>query len=332
MTNRLPRPARLVLVGSVIADLMTRVPYLPSRGADVLAGPIVTQPGGGFNVLAAATRLGLPAALCGRIGDGPIGTMLREALAELDVPVLVQGPLPTAARDRLAGGTAQPDGAVDSGASFGMVEPSGERTFVTSPGAEQYLDDEALAAVQWSPDDAIYLSGYDLLYPSTGPAVARWLDGDPPHALLVFDPGPLVTDIPPEVLDPVLAHADVLTLNERELALLGGTGDEGEDLSTLQDSLPDGAVIIGRLGARGCRVHLGREPAVQIAAPTVEVVDTTGAGDAHAGAFVAELAAGHDVLEAARRATVAASLAVTRFRSATGPTRADLDAVLESLV
>ena len=65
-----------------------------------------------------------------------------------------------------------------------------------------------------------------------------------------------------------------------------------------------------------------------IAAPAVTAVDTTGAGDAHSGVFLASLAAGLTVGAAARRANAAAALTVTRAGSATSPTRAELDRLL----
>jgi sugar/nucleoside kinase (ribokinase family) len=65
-----------------------------------------------------------------------------------------------------------------------------------------------------------------------------------------------------------------------------------------------------------------------IAAPAVNAVDTTGAGDAHSGVFLAGLAAGLTVGEAARRANAAAALTVTRAGAATSPTRAELDRFL----
>ena len=58
------------------------------------------------------------------------------------------------------------------------------------------------------------------------------------------------------------------------------------------------------------------------------MVDTTGAGDAHTGAFLAELARGADPQEATRVANVAAALSIRTMVSAGGPTRAELDAAL----
>ena len=66
-----------------------------------------------------------------------------------------------------------------------------------------------------------------------------------------------------------------------------------------------------------------------IHAPRVDVVDTVGAGDALNGALAAGLAAGLDLSEAARRAVVAGSLAVTRAGAREGmPTLAALEAAL----
>jgi sugar/nucleoside kinase (ribokinase family) len=62
-----------------------------------------------------------------------------------------------------------------------------------------------------------------------------------------------------------------------------------------------------------------------IPAPAVTAVDTTGAGEAHSGVFLAGLAAGLTVADAARRANAAAALTVTRSGAAVSPTRAELD-------
>lgn len=329
-------PHRLVLVGSVIADLMTTVPALPPRGGDVLAGPIAAQAGGGFNVLAAASRLDLPSALCGLVGQGPMGVLVRAALAELAIPTLLDEPTPptgetqppTQMRDAAGAldvADAVDDGALDTGACLGFVEPDGERTFVTSPGIEAHLRLAHLGSVSWRPDDAVYVSGYELLYPRSGQAITDWLRDPPTVAHLVFDPGPLVADLPSARLDRVLTATTILTLNARELGLLGG------DAAALLHRLAPGAVVVARDGSRGCTVWSAGAAPTAIPAPAVTPVDTTGAGDAHTGALLAELAAGHDLIAATRRATVAAALAVTKSGSATGPTRAELDEALTGL-
>jgi sugar/nucleoside kinase (ribokinase family) len=298
-------PRRLVLVGSVIVDILMPVPRLPERGGDVLAAGAVTQVGGGFNVLAAARRLGLPAALAGRVGDGPFGALVAAALAAEGIDPLL------------------PVVPGDTGFCVGLVEPDSERTFVTSPGVESSLTADDLAGVAVRADDAIYVSGYDLCYPVTGPAIAAWcVDLD--DSLLVLDPGPLAAEIPSRVLDPVLDRVDVLTLNAREARLLTGLTDVQEAGRALCARLHPAGVLVVRQGARGCTVYLPGQ-VEQVPAPPVTAVDSTGAGDAHTGAFLAELARTGSIVDSARVANAAAALAVTRAGSATAPTRAELD-------
>jgi sugar/nucleoside kinase (ribokinase family) len=301
-------PRRLVLVGSVIADLLMSVPELPERGGDVLASATSTQVGGGFNVLAAAVRLGLPAALAGHVGDGPFGRMVAAALAGEGITPL----LPVARGD--------------TGFCVGFVEPDAERTFVTSPGVESRLDAADLAAVDVGPGDAVYVSGYDLCYPVTGPVVADWCAGLA-DALLVLDPGPLVLRIPAEVLDSVLRSTDVLTLNEREARLLAGT-DAG-----LRARLRPSTVLLVRRGPRGCTLYPpGGAAPEDIAAPVVAAVDTTGAGDAHTGALLAALRDTGSWPESVRVANAAAAFAVTRRGSATAPTRTELASMMWNMI
>ena len=79
---------RLVLVGSVIVDIVLYVDALPERGGDVVASRSMTTAGGGFNVLSAAARQGLPSAYGGLVGTGPFGEQVRDALAAESVELL----------------------------------------------------------------------------------------------------------------------------------------------------------------------------------------------------------------------------------------------------
>ena len=117
---------------------------------------------------------------------------------------------------------------------------------------------------------------------------------------------------------PTLDLADVLTPNEVELAALAGPGSavgRGATAARAGARAPGGPRqprrVAGRCSLVGTRART-------IPAPKVDAVDTVGAGDALNGALAAGLAAGLDLAEAARRAVVAASLAVTRRGCARG--------------
>jgi sugar/nucleoside kinase (ribokinase family) len=315
-----PAPRRLLFAGEAIVDVVMRVPALPPRGGDTLATAAEITAGGGFNVMSAAARQGLPVLYAGGHGTGPWGDVVRAALAAEGIGLL-----------------RPPDPDRDTGFDVALVEPDAERTFVTRLGAEAVPGPGAWSLVRPQPGDAVYVSGYGLVPPRSGPALGDWAASLPSGVLLFLDPGPLVAQIPAAVLDPVLARCDWLSCNHREAAEMAGAGpavgagdtglaDPGALASRL---LARGAAanVLVRAGAAGCYVApLDSADAVHVRAPGVTAVDSTGAGDAHAGAFLAALADGLSPLGAAARANAAAAFAVTRPGPATAPTRAELDA------
>jgi sugar/nucleoside kinase (ribokinase family) len=303
---------RLVFAGEAIVDVLMRVPALPARGGDMLAGSASVEVGGGFNIMAAAVRQGLPVLYAGGHGTGPWGDKVRAALAAEGI-----GLLRPPYRD------------TDTGFTVGLVEPDGERTFVTALGAESLGADWDL--IRLKPGDAVYVSGYGLVPDGPGQVLGAWAAGLPSEVLLFADPGPLAADIPAAVLGPVLARCDWWSCNRREAALLTGRDDPAEAARRLARRTGRAGVIV-RSGPDGCvlalRVPGSASQLSHVAAPAVTAVDTTGAGDAHSGVFLASLAAGLTPGEAARRANAAAALAVTRAGAATSPTRAGLDRFL----
>jgi sugar/nucleoside kinase (ribokinase family) len=298
--------ARLLHLGSVVVDVVLTVPALPEPGGDVLATSTQTTTGGGFNVMAAARRQGLPVAYGGAVGSGPFAELARAACAREGIEVL------------------QPARAgVDTGFVVSVVDATGERTFLTSPGAEATLTAADLAGVRPRPGDAVYVSGYGLAHPAGRDALSGWLARLGDATVLVFDPGPLGASLPPGVLGPVLARATWLTCNAREATGLTGAADPRRALELLAGRSPRAGVLV-RTGPGGCLLGRSGEPARHVRGFAVTPVDTNGAGDTHTGAFLAALAAGADAAGAARLANAAAALSVTRRGPATGPTRAEL--------
>jgi sugar/nucleoside kinase (ribokinase family) len=311
------RPAqpvnRLLFAGEAIVDLLMWVSALPERGGDMLAESSSIEVGGGFNIMAAAVRQGLPVLYAGGHGTGPWGDKVRAALAAEDISLLRP---------------ADPD--TDTGFDVALVEAGGERTFVTQLGAESLREPGAWDLIQARPGDAVYVSGYGLVPPASGPILGAWAAGLPPEIMLFVDPGPLVADIPAAVLDPVLGRCDWWSCNQREAALLTGTGDPEQAARSLLRRTGRAGVIV-RSGPQGCLLALREEPGPalsHIPAPAVTAVDTTGAGDAHSGVFLAALAAGQPPGEAARRANAAAALTVTRSGAAVSPTSDELNQFL----
>lgn len=307
-----PRFWRLLHLGNVVVDIVLDVPALPERGGDVLATGTEMTPGGGFNVLAAAARQGLRVAYGGCHGSGPLADLARTALAGAGIEVL-QPPKP---------GT-------DTGFVVSIVDAAGERTFVTSPGAEATMTGADLAGVTAGPGDAVYLSGYGLVHASNRIALLDWLGRLGDHRMLFVDPGPLVRLIPGSVIDRVLGRADWWSCNATEAQSMTGCRDPAVAVRALAARAGHPGVLV-RTGPDGCLLcRPGADP-VHVPGYRVDVIDTNGAGDAHSGAFIAALAGGADEIDAARTANAAAALSVTRRGPATGPAAAELAGFLSA--
>jgi sugar/nucleoside kinase (ribokinase family) len=301
---------RLLHLGTVVVDVVLTVPALPEPGGDVLATSTGIAAGGGFNVMAAARRQGLPVAYAGILGGGPFGALAGAACAAEGIEVIQ--PARTAA---------------DTGFVISIVDDGGERTFLTSRGAEDTLTSADLDGVRAGPRDAVYLSGYGLVHAGIRAALFGWLQVLPDDNTVIFDPGPLVSSLPPEVLGPVFGRADWLTCNAREATLLTGVADPEHALRLLSRRTGRAGVLV-RMGPQGCLLGQRAAPVQLIAGFAVRAVDTNGAGDTHTGVFLAALAAGMAPRAAARRANAAAALSVTRRGPATGPDREELDRFL----
>jgi sugar/nucleoside kinase (ribokinase family) len=304
------RPPKLVCVGSVVVDIAMKVPKLPEPGGDVVARSSMLAVGGAFNVMAAARYQGISVSYAGGHGTGPFGDMVRSSLRAIGIEIIAPAVRST-----------------DTGFTITFVVADGERTFATAPGAEAMLTRETLDSIPISPPDLVYVSGYGLAYPGSGPVLAGWLSHLETGIAVVVDPGPLVAEIPPAVLQAVAERCDWWTCNEREARLVTGSASPHDSIRRLAELAGREGVLV-RLGRDGCLLLVRGQELQHLPARAVEVVDTTGAGDAHTGSFMAALAYGAEPAEAAHRANVAASIAVSRYGPATAPTSEELRSAL----
>jgi ribokinase len=312
---------RIISMGSIIVDLAIRVPALPERGGDVLGSRPELAVGGGFNLMSAAKRQGAMVVYGGVVGVGDRGTMVLDSLTTGAIEV-GQPPI---------------SGLLDTGVCVTLIEDQGERTFITSPGAEAVLTSEGLAGLHVEAGDWVAVSGYDLAYEQSAGPLAGWIESLPPSVNLFLDPGPLVREIDADVWTRVVHVCDVLSVNEQEAASIAGGLQSGsiDDLhrAVRQNSkLRDSAYLVIRRGPAGSSVDGGHLlDLVEVGAPVVEARDTTGAGDTHAGVLVADLATGSPIETALQRANVAAAVAVTRYGPATAPLRTEVDEILSAM-
>ncbi|MDR1078814.1 MAG: ribokinase [Propionibacteriaceae bacterium] len=282
----------VVVVGSANADLVIEVARHPHAGETVLGGEVRRFPGGkGANQAVAAARAGgARTAFLGALGRDDGAAMLRASLERggVDTSHIVE----TDAETGLAVITVSSDAdnaiVVAPGANHRLVLDAAETDLVARAGA-------VLAQLEIPLDTVL--------------AAARAAQG-----LFLLNAAP-AQSLPPELL----AQVDVLVVNEHEAAEVAGRPDgpaEPADLAHLAElaealtEVVPAAVIT--LGSRGSLVARRDQPLVQIPSLPVQPVDTTGAGDTFCGVLAAQLAAGADLPEAARLASVAGALATTK--------------------
>ncbi|MFJ7798118.1 PfkB family carbohydrate kinase [Pseudomonas sp. NPDC096950] len=301
---------KMLHTGQVIIDLVMAVDKLPQAGGDVLAQSASFEAGGGFNVMAAAQRNGLPVVYLGRHGTGRFGDLAREAMKAEGIRI---GIAHKAERD--------------TGLCVAVTDASAERSFISYIGAEGDVSAEDLASVPAEAGDYVYVSGYSLLHAGKAQALVDWVLKLPKGINVIFDPGPLVDSPDEPLMKALLARIDVWTSNGVEALKFTGASDIAEALDRLVDHLPSDVLMVVRDGPQGCWIRQ-RGDCQHVPGFEVDAVDSNGAGDAHAGVFVAGLAQGLPVVEAARRANAAAALAVTRWGPATSPGAAEVDALI----
>ncbi|MDY7534844.1 PfkB family carbohydrate kinase [Pseudomonas sp. Bout1] len=304
--------SRLLHSGQVIVDLVMSLDTLPATGGDVLANSASFEAGGGFNVMAAARRNGLPVVYLGRHGTGRFGDLARAAMHAEGIEMAL-----AASDDK------------DTGLCVSLTEATTERTFISHIGAEGDLLAQDLACAAPHADDYVYVSGYSLLLEGKAQALLDWLLALPRQITVVFDPGPLVKAPDSALMVALLPRIDIWTSNGPEALEFTGASDLAGALLKLDDHLPADALRVVRDGPNGCWVSRNGR-AEHVPGFKVQAVDSNGAGDAHAGVFIAGLASGLAPAAAARRANAAAALAVTRWGPATSPGTAEVDALLSA--
>ena len=318
---------RVVLMGQILVDLAVRGEALPSPGGDVWAVDEGMHVGGGFNALVAARRMGAEALSLSPIGEGPYSSLIQAALAREGI---------TDAGPRVAG--------IDNGFCIAFTDRTGERTFISTKGAETMAPASAWADVvrTMNPGDVLYVDGYLMDHPANREAAQAALHALPEGVRVVLDVSPVI-GIP----DGLPTRDVIISMNHREAQEIGKrTADRslldrcGEPLGAAEAVCA--AVrrpVVVRAGAAGAYVARPSvaatdavdEDASHVPTPHVEAIDTNGAGDAHSGVLAASLAQGIPLGRALLLANCAGALSATVVGPASCPSREEIEAAANAL-
>lgn len=296
---------RILVVGSLNADLVCRAERLPTAGETLTGGDLDTFPGGkGANQALAAARLGVATTLAGAVGVDALGDLVLASQREAGVSCT---------------GVRRSDR--PTGVALITVLPDGRNAILLSPGANASVSaaDAREACQTLGPGDVL-LCQLEIPVEAVIAALGAARDRG---ATTILDPAPA------QPLDEgALALADILSPNETEAATLTRLplSTPPETVAAELQRRGAGAVIL-KLGSRGCFVH-SQGTAVSLPALEVEAVDTTAAGDVFNAALAVCLVEGKDLETAARFATAASAVSVTRMGAQpSAPTRAEVEAM-----
>ena len=297
----------IVIVGSVTMDMVTLTPQIPRTGQTVIGTSFTTTPGGkGANQAVAAARLGYPVQMIGKVGDDAYGPQLIENLHQAEV-------------DTSGMGTASGS----SGLAPIFLSHDGQNSIVVVPGANGTVDSAFVnARTEMLRSAGMVLCQLELPLATIESTLALCTQLGVP---VMLDPAPAA-----KLPDSVWPRIAWLTPNESEAALYVGDNQPVE--KSAKDLLARGVSgVVLKRGAEGAFVATADGLAGWVQPFRVEAIDTVAAGDCFNGAFAVGLMEGFDPLRAARFASAAAAISVTRRGAQVSmPSRAEVDAFLAS--
>ncbi len=266
---------RVVLMGQILVDLAVRGEALPAPGGDVWASDEGMHVGGGFNALVAARRMGAQAVSLSPIGQGPYSLLIQQALQRAEI---------TDAGPHIDG--------IDNGFCIAFTDQSGERTFISTRGAETRAPANAWAdfTATMRPGDVLYIDGYLMDHPANRQAAQAAVEALPEGVQVILDVSPVI-GIP----QGLPARDVIVSMNHREAQQIinqsakrglgqgqeRSRGQDGEQSQWCGQAREAGLVasLVASLLGRSVVVRAGAEGAY-FARPAAALVASTMAPDA----------------------------------------------------
>lgn len=304
--------AKVTVLGSFVVDLMGRAPHLPQTGETVKGSIFKMGPGGkGSNQGVSAHRVGAEVAMITKIGNDAFASLAWASFKGegMDCTYIYQ------------------DQEAATGAALIMVdEATSQNIILVTLGACEKITHSELENARFAIENAdIFLTQFETNMDAVEKAIdIAYRAGVP----VILNPAP-VQPLPSGLLSKV----DFFVPNEVEAAILSGV-----EIHSLEDVQRASAVFLDKgtpnviitLGEKGVFVANHKQQ-IHISPVEVNVVDTTGAGDAFCGALATALAEGLEITKATEFANAAAALSVTKVGTAPAmPYRHEVEKIMNT--
>jgi ribokinase len=284
---------KLCVVGSSNLDLNSYVERFPAPGETLMGRRFTTVYGGkGANQAVQAARLGAAVSFVGKVGNDLFGQDMLANLRQEGMDATYVSTTDQAA----------------SGVALIVIEASGMNSIIVISGANSLLSEQDVEAAR-----PVISSAQVLVCQMEVPMAANLAAMRIAHAAgvpILFNPAPISGPVPTEVYQ----LADIFCPNESEAQLL-----TGQPVDSMEQAQAAGRILLGRgarqviltLGARGSLLVTPQQ-VLQVPAPQVKAVDTTGAGDSFVGSLAFFLGHGLDLPTAMHRASQIAAQSVQK--------------------
>lgn len=296
----------ILVVGSSNTDVVIKTLYLPVPGETVLGDALFVNPGGkGANQAVAAARLGGNVSFICKTGNDVFGRQCKQLFEGegINTSYMVS------------------DVKASSGMAMITVDRNAENCIVVAPGANSMLAPKDLKeASELIEQSEIILMQLEIPI-ETVEFVARLAHAK--GVKVVLDPAPVC-----QLSNALLKNIDVITPNKIEASMLSGVNvtDRKSAINAAKIIKEKGVgTVIIKLGKDGALVHY-EDKFIDVSAPDVKAIDTTGAGDVFNGALAVALANGLSMPEAADFSCLASAISVTKFGSqSSAPNKSEVE-------
>ncbi len=300
-----------VVIGDIFIDINVRINTdRIIRGGIVECKEFICTPAGVSNVAVALSKLGCKVALVGKCGYDMFGDIFLKDIR----------------RHKIRGYVIREYS--NTGMLISLVDPL-DRSFITARGANNNLSmdevDKILSKIQYR---YLYTAGYSLSHEPQSSAILHAMEIAKKNlATIIFDAGSYnIINDNHEYFEKALRLTDILSCNLEEAKSLTSTNDLNDAISSLRKMV---SIAIIRLGSEGCIVC--SKDIKHVLAPKVNVVDTTGAGDAFTSAFIYGLIKGWDLYKASYFANLFASNKITKMGARAFPSKREIRSMLKEI-
>jgi len=272
-----------LVLGSTVVDVLLNIPAIPKRGDDVNITASEHRIGGcAYNVFKTLRLFNSPALLCSPVGSGVFGGIVKKHFEKEGIEAFANME-------------------EENGCCYCLVEPDGERSFLSLHGAEYRFYRSWMEGIDYSQTGSVFVCGLEV-EDSTGNEIIDFVY-EHPELELFFAPGPRIKLIPKKKMERLFNRRDsgnngpLIHLNQTEAYRFTGKRTLDEAAKFLAGKTGNRVVIT--LGERGCYCFdRSWQEGRYVQGFPAKVIDTVGAGDAHCGALIACLKTGMGLEEA----------------------------------